>query len=228
MDLETENNEDLSMMVSTDVTRIILADDHAALRLGIRTMIDKENGLNVVDEVSDGEELMKSLDRNSCEMVITDLSMPKMDGLTAIEEIRTKYPHIKIVVLSMHRDRDFFKKAVSRGVQGYVLKSESLESVIEAIRKVKNGKKFFSDELTTFVMDDYATLLESQIGMDLLSQREKEVLLFVARGIPNKKIAEDLNISIRTVEAHRSRIMNKLNLKNVQELVKFAISKGLI
>jgi len=216
------------MMVSTEITRIILADDHAALRLGIRTMIEKDSGFEIVDEVSDGEELMKSLDRNSCDMVITDLSMPRMDGLTAIEEIRAKYPHIKIVVLSMHRDRDFFKKAVSRGVQGYVLKSESLDSVLAAIYKVRNGKKYFTEELTSFVMDDYATLLESQIGMDLLSQREKEVLLLVARGLPNKKIAEDLGISIRTVEAHRSRIMNKLNLKNVQELVKFAISKGLI
>jgi len=216
------------MTVSTDLTKVILADDHAALRLGIRTIIDKEEGFQIVDEVSDGEELLNSLDRNSCDMIITDLSMPKMDGLTAIEEIKAKYPHIKVIVLSMHRDRDFFKKAISRGVQGYVLKSESLDSVINAIRKVKGGKKFFSDELTSFVMDDYATLLESQIGMDLLSQREKEVLLYVARGVANKKIAEDLEISIRTVEAHRARIMNKLNLKNVQELVKFAISKGLI
>ena len=209
-------------------TKIILADDHAAIRMGIRTMIGREDDLEVIDEVSNGEDLLDSLRKNPCDVVVTDLSMPKMDGIQAVEQIKKEFPAVKVLVLSMHRDRDIFKKAMSKGVSGYVLKSEPLENIVIALKKVIDGQKAYSDELESFAMDDYATLLESSVSLSLLSQREKDVLQRVARGAANKDIAADLNISIRTVEAHRARIMSKLKMKNVQELVKYSISQGLI
>ena len=142
--------------------------------------------------------------------------------------MRDLKPNLKIMVLSMHKERDYFRKVLSKGVDGYILKDDIFEKIISAIKSIQDGRKSFSEKVTSFVMEDYSVLTESEISLELLTKREKEVLRWVAEGLTNKEIAAKLEISVRTVEAHRANLMDKLDFDNVQELVKFAISKGLV
>ncbi len=208
--------------------KIILADDHQVFRIGLRKLIE-DAGFTVVAEASNGEELIEQIGKNEdCNMVITDLSMPKMNGLDAIDEIKSTSDDLKIMVLSMHKEREYFRKVLSKGVDGYLLKDDIFEKIVSAIKSVREGRKSYSDELTSFVMEDYAVIKDSEISLELLTKREKEVLVLIAEGYTNKQMAEKLGISVRTVEAHRAHLMDKLDFDNVQELVKFAVSKGLV
>lgn len=215
-------------MGSSDEYRIIIADDHQVFRIGLRGLIEEVKGLKIVAEAGDGQELIETIEKVECDLVIIDLSMPRMNGLDAIEKIRERDADLKIMVLSMHKERDYFRKALAKGVDGYILKDDIFEKVISAIKSIQEGRKSFSEKVTSFVLEDYSVLKESEISLQLLTKREKEVLKWVAEGLTNKGIATKLEISVRTVEAHRASLMNKLDLDNVQELVKFAISKGLV
>jgi len=208
--------------------RIILADDHAAIRLGLKTLIDKEPTLQIVGEASNGDDAIELIKNNECELVITDLSMPGKDGIHVLEYVKEYYPTTRVLILSMHEENDLLKKAVAKGVDGFILKSEPLESIIESVKQIIDGTKVFSESLKRMIIDDYSVILETQSAENSLTLREREILSRVAQGATNRQIATDLDISVRTVEAHRSRIMNKLNLKKVQDLVRFAISNGLI
>lgn len=215
-------------MDSSDEYRIIIADDHQVFRIGLRGLIEEVKGLKIVAEAGDGQELIEIIEKVECDLVIIDLSMPRMNGLDAIEKIRERDADLKIMVLSMHKERDYFRKALAKGVDGYILKDDIFEKVISAIKSIQEGRKSFSEKVTSFVLEDYSVLKESEISLQLLTKREKEVLKWVAEGLTNKGIATKLEISVRTVEAHRANLMDKLDLDNVQELVKFAISKGLV
>jgi two-component system response regulator NreC len=220
---EMENTVDMEHAV-----RVLLADDHAAVRLGLKTLMEKDPAMEVVGEASNGEELVRLLKKHECDVVVTDLSMPGMDGIEVLEEVRANYPDVRVLILSMHQDREMLKKAVSKGVDGYLLKNEVLENIIDAVKKIHAGNRVYSEALKNFIIDDYTSILENQSAENSLTQREREILSRVAKGSTNKQIADELTISVRTVEAHRSRIMNKLGLKKVQDLVRFAIAKGLI
>ena len=215
-------------MGSSDEYRIIIADDHQVFRIGLRGLIEEVKGLKVVAEAGDGQELIEAIEEVECDLVIIDLSMPRMNGLDAIEEIRERNVDLKIMVLTMHKERDYFRKALAKEVDGYILKDDIFEKIISAIKSIQEGRKSFSEKVTSFVVEDYSVLKESEISLQLLTKREKEVLKWVAEGLTNKGIATKLEISVRTVEAHRASLMDKLDLDNVQELVKFAISKGLV
>lgn len=215
-------------MGSSDEYRIIIADDHQVFRIGLKGLIEEVKGLKVVAEAGDGQELIEAIEEVECDLVIIDLSMPRMNGLDAIEEIRERNVDLKIMVLTMHKERDYFRKALAKGVDGYILKDDIFEKIISAIKSIQEGRKSFSEKVTSFVVEDYSVLKESEISLQLLTKREKEVLKWVAEGLTNKGIATKLEISVRTVEAHRASLMDKLDLDNVQELVKFAISKGLV
>ena len=215
-------------MGSSNEYRIIIADDHQVFRIGLRGLIEEVKGLKVVAEAGDGQELIEAIEEVECDLVIIDLSMPRMNGLDAIEEIRERNVDLKIMVLTMHKERDYFRKALAKEVDGYILKDDIFEKIISAIKSIQEGRKSFSEKVTSFVVEDYSVLKESEISLQLLTKREKEVLKWVAEGLTNKGIATKLEISVRTVEAHRASLMDKLDLDNVQELVKFAISKGLV
>ena len=210
--------------------RILLADDHEILRAGLRSLIDKESQLKVVGEARDGSELLKKLDCISCDLVVLDLSMPNMDGLSAIKNIREEHPKVKILVLTMQKDHEHFKQAMARGAQGYLLKDDAYERLILAVKSILKGKKFVSPSVAVLETDRYIRSLDEveTPSLEILSRRENEILKLIAQGLANKGIAAKLKISIRTVEAHRSNLTNKLGIKNTAGIVKYALSKGLV
>lgn len=210
--------------------KIILADDHEILRTGLKSLIDKEPSLKVVAQAKDGEELLVKLKSSRVDLVLLDLSMPNLDGLMAIREIRTKYPKMKILVLTMQKDEEHFRHAVKNGALGYLLKDEAFEQLILAVKTVLRGKKFISPGISALLTDQYVRSLDEAEGssLEILTPREKQVLKLVANGLANKNIASKLKISIRTVETHRANLSQKLGIKNTARLVKYAFNKGLI
>ena len=208
--------------------RIILTDDHKLVRAGLRKLIENIPGLEIVAEAGNGQELFDILSKIECDLVILDLSMPGINGLTVIKTLADTHPHLRILVLTMHKDRNYFKQALAKNVYGYILKDDAYERLVDAIQAIQAGNKSYSEEISKLVMDDYSNHLDTRPSLEILTRREKEILTLIVQGKMNKVIAADLNISIRTVESHRARIMEKLGFNNVTELVKFAISSGLI
>ncbi|MBN8220146.1 MAG: response regulator transcription factor [Spirochaetes bacterium] len=208
--------------------RIVLADDHPILRSGLKNLIHENPTMTVVAEAENGAAVLDILREKSCDMLILDLSMPKVSGLEILETIRGSYPDLKVLVLSMHKEPEFVQKAFAKKVHGYLLKDEAFDKLISAIKTIAAGHKSFSRDLLSVAMDSRHVLRESHISFDLLTQREREILVLLARGWNNGTIAEELGISARTVEAHRARVMAKLQFEDIAGLVRYAADKGLI
>lgn len=208
--------------------RIILADDHSILRSGMKVLMECKPGIKVVGQVSNGQELMDLLPTTKCDMVILDLNMPLMNGIETLEYLQMHYPHIRSVVLTSHREKAFLKKALAKGAKGYLLKEETHDVLLSAIQDVRKGKKAISAEMTSLIVDEYSTDLTSPLTADLLTQREKEILGLTAHGLTSKEIAERLDISARTVEAHRANVREKLGISTVSELVRYAMDHNLM
>lgn len=210
--------------------RIILADDHEILREGLRSLIQKEKGFRVVGEAPDGACLLDLLKKTRCDVVILDLAMPNMDGMIATKHIRECYPAVKILILTMLKDHEHFKRAMANGAQGYLIKDEAFDQLIIAVKSVMKGKQFVSPSVASLLTDRYVRSPEEadSPSLDILTRREIQILKSIAGGAPNKNIAVELGLSVRTVETHRSNLTNKLGIKTTAGLVKFAISKGLV
>ena len=210
--------------------KIVLADDHEIFREGLRSLVDKDQALEIVGEAQDGEELLTQLKKVKCDVVVTDLSMPNMDGIAAIKTIRKKYPKIKIIVLTMLKDHEHFKHAMANGASGYLLKDDAFDQLSMAIKLIMKGKQYVSSSVSALETDRFLRSLDESEAPSsgILTKRERQVLELVAGGLANKNIASKLKISIRTVEAHRTNLTNKLGIKTTAGLVKFAISKGLV
>jgi DNA-binding NarL/FixJ family response regulator len=208
--------------------RIVLADDHPILRAGLKNLINANPAMTVVAEADNGAGVLDILREKSCDMLVLDLSMPQVSGLQILEEVRTTYPGVKVLILSMHKEPEFVRKALAKKVHGYLLKSEAFDQLISSIKSIAAGHKSFSKELLSIVMDTRQVIRESHISIDLLTKREREILVLLARGWRKRAIAEELDISPRTVEAHRNRIMQKLEFADINELVLYAVDKGLI
>jgi DNA-binding NarL/FixJ family response regulator len=212
--------------------KILLADDHALFREGLKRILEEANDLEIIGEVTDGLELIKILYNLKPDMVILDISMPNIRGIEAIQEIKTIHPKLKILVLTMHRNIEYLHQAISSGAHGYLLKEDADSELFLAIEKIKQGKIYISPKLSEYMTENWAKIRQgsyepiSELGP--LTTREREVLKLIAEARSNKEIASILNISIRTVEHHRANIMDKLNLKNITELIKYAIQKGYI
>ena len=211
-------------------TKVFLTDDHAILRAGLKSLVDREPTMKVVGEASDGEELMEKLERTACDVVVLDISMPNMDGLAALQRIRKEYPKVKILVLTMQKDTDHFKKAMDLKASGYLLKDDAFEQLSLAIRLIVKGKTFVSPSMSSLVTQRYLRQEgdDDSGSVGVLTAREKQILQLIASGLPNKTIAARLKLSVRTVETHRSHLSNKLGLRNTAQLVKFAMAKGMI
>ncbi len=209
---------------------IIIADDHAILRAGLKQLIDKEESLKVVAEAEDGEELLKIIKRRKCDLIVLDLSMPRMSGIAAIKEIRKKYSKIKILVLTMFKDHDHFRHAMQSGASGYLLKEDAYEQLILAIKMTLKDKQFVSPSVSSLLTDRYVrSLNETQSpSVDILTKRELQILRLIATGLANKNIAAQLKISIRTVETHRSHLSDKLGIKTTAGLVRYAMQKNIV
>jgi DNA-binding NarL/FixJ family response regulator len=210
--------------------RIILADDHAILRQGLKRILNEAAELKVIGEAGDGIELLNLVKQLKPDMVILDISMPNLRGLEAVHELKTIYPEVKILILTMHKDIEYIQKAASEGADGYLLKEDADTELFTAIKKIRQGKIYITPGLTDTLTDDWARMQRSDykpaIESEKLTNREREVVKMVAEGKSNREIAEALFISIRTVDHHRANIMQKLQLKNTADLVKYAVTRG--
>jgi DNA-binding NarL/FixJ family response regulator len=206
--------------------RIVLADDHRLLRQGLRRILNEKKDLVIVGEVGDGLELINLLKKSPTDMVIIDIAMPNLRGIEAIHEINRMYPDLKVLVLTMHNDKEYLYRAMSAGAHGYLLKEDADEELFSAIEKIQQGKIYVSPSLAKEVMDDLIQKRPPTTKQELLSTREREVLKLIAEGKSNRDIAALLTISVRTVENHRANIMRKLNMKKTADLVRYALDKG--
>ncbi|MFN6944707.1 MAG: response regulator [Cytophagaceae bacterium] len=207
--------------------KIALADDHKLVRDGIKSLLTKVPDFVITGEADNGEELMQLLKKAKPDVVLLDISMPKLNGLEAIPLIKSSYPNIRIILLTMHADPDYIIKAIQAGTHGYLLKNVEPEELELAVKTVSRGEKYFNATISNIMIDNISRLEENK-NDSVLSPRELEVLSLVANGLSTKMIADKLTISIRTVETHRLNIMKKLNVNNTAELVRKAIEKNMI
>ena len=211
---------------------LVLADDHVLFRQGLERILEKKGDLEVVGQAGDGLELLTLLKKLTPHMILLDISMPNLRGLEAIHEIKGINPNVKVLVLTMHKDRDYLYQAILAGAKGYLLKEDAEKELFAAIEKVRQGKIFVSPKLSEELVDDLANNHsrnhQPSFKPDPLTPREKEVLKLIAEGKTGKEIADLLSISVRTAEHHRANLMAKLHLKKTADLIKYAIQKGYV
>ena len=211
--------------------RILLADDHTVMRNGLRLLLERQRNLTVVGEASDGRETVRLAEQLSPDVVVMDIAMPKLNGIEAARQIMAANPDLAIVILSMHSDESYVIRALKAGARAYLLKDSAEGDLIAAIHAITDGKSFFSPAISRILVEDYMRQLEQKHVEDtyeLLTAREREILQLLAEGKTNKEVAAMLNLSIYTVETHRTHILQKLNLHNVPELILYAVRKGII
>jgi len=214
-----------------DKVRIVLADDHTILREGLRALLTAEDEIVVVGEAQDGREAVRCVERLEPDLLLMDLSMPRMSGMDAIREIKKRYPDTRIIALTVHKTEEYLLTTLQAGADGYVLKDATHDELVMAIRTVMAGKSYLSPDVSEKVIEGYLVGKESSRSLsawETLSQREREVLKLIAEGYKNKEIAEDLCISLKTVEKHRANLMKKLDLHNAAGLTVYAVEKGLV
>ncbi|WP_216626097.1 response regulator [Paenibacillus plantarum] len=212
--------------------KILVVDDHAVVRSGLMMLLHGKHNMEVIGEAADGEEGIHAAGLLKPDVVLMDLNMPAgMDGLTATAELRRLMPDLAILILTMHDDDEYLFRAIHVGASGYILKSAPHEELLTAIRSVAEGNAYLYPTATKRLMNEYIERLKQGENVDTfgsLSEREREVLALIAKGFSNKEIAEQLVISVKTVESHKSNVMEKLGLKTRPELVKYAAKKGLL
>jgi two-component system, NarL family, response regulator NreC len=214
-----------------DKIRILLADDHPLVRSGLTKLLEPYKEFVVIGEASDGEEAVAMTKKLEPDVVVIDLSMPKMSGIEATKIIRRDCPSAKVLVLTMHDNEEYIYQIMKSGAGGYMLKSTGKDELAAAIRSVANGERFFSPRVSEIMVDAYLrkTGAREHASMDdedvHLTKREKEVLFYIAEGLNNSQMAEKLFISSRTVDTHRTNIMQKLNIHDAANLMKYALSK---
>ena len=211
--------------------RILLADDHALLREGLRKIIEGHQGWEVIAEAADGREAVRQALDLKPDLVVLDLAMPQLSGVDAIQQIVRRLPATRVLVVSMHADEVYVTRALKAGAHGYLLKDSAGNELLRAITAVTQHKSFFSPAVSRVMLDDYVRQLAER-GItdryDTLSEREREVFQLIAEGRVNKEIAEILHLSPSTVETHRARIMEKLDVHSAVEIVLYAVRKGII
>lgn len=220
------------MKSAEDCFCILLADDHVLIRYGIKNIIKMNDKLRVVGEVSSGEEIMDFLAGSATEvdMIILDISMPGIGGMAAAKLVKSKYPWIKILMLTMHRNKEYFYNAMAAGADGYLMKDDSDQELLIAIDKLSSGKSYISPHMIDDFADDVISMYrtEKKSPFHELTKREKEVLQMVVEGYTSKKMAEQLDLSQRTIDHHRSNLLRKFNRKNSVDLVNYAVRNGFV
>lgn len=211
--------------------RIVLAEDHTILREGLKALLSAEPSMEIVCEAGDGQEAVRCVDAYAPDLVLIDLTMPRMNGLEAIREIRKRHAGTRILVLTVHRTEEYIHAALEAGADGYVLKDSTHAELLTAIRHVVSGKRYLGPEASEKVIEGYLEgqkNLRKKTALDTLTQRERETLKLIAEGYRNREIADFLCISVKTVEKHRGSLMKKLKLHNPAALAAFAVEKGLV
>jgi two-component system response regulator NreC len=211
--------------------RILLADDHTVMRNGLRLLLERQPNLQVVGEAADGRQAVALSESANPDVVIMDIGMPNLNGIEAARQIVTHNPRTAIAILSMHSDESYVIRALKAGARAYLLKDSAEADLLAAVRALSEGKSFFSPAISRILVEDYMRQLERQGAEDtyeLLTNREREILQLLAEGKTNKEVAAMLNLSLYTVETHRTHILQKLNLHSVPELILYAVRKGII
>ena len=211
--------------------RVLLADDHKLIRTGLRLVVEQQPDLSVVGEADDGKQAVALAQSLRPDVIVMDIGMPNLNGIEAARQIHEVAPEAAVVMLSMHSDEGYVLRALKASAKAYLLKDSAEADLAQAIRAVAKGKSFFSPAVSKVLLEDYMRKLQrtgAEDSYDLLSPREREILQLVAEGKSNKEVATLLNLSVYTVETHRAKIMQKLNLKGVPELILYAVRKGII
>lgn len=207
--------------------RIILVDDHEAFRLGIEVVLSQDTSLEVVGHASNGLCLGQILENTPCDMVILDLAMPEMDGFDILSQLKAHHPKLKCLILSMWVDQPTLRRVLELGIDGFVNKEGAARNIYEAVRSIRSGKKYFSADINEEILSNYDRIFHVGPHQAELTHREREVAALIASGLTNKEVADRLDISINTVQFHRSNLMKKLGLKNIAELVKYSLENQL-
>jgi len=211
--------------------RILLADDHNVLREGMRLLLERQPGFEVVGEASDGRETIGLVEEQQPDVVIMDIAMPNLNGIEATRRITERSPRVGVVILSMHHDESYVIRSLKAGARAYILKDALKTELVAAIQAVAQGRSFFSPKVSQILQEDYFQALGrkgSDDTYDLLTDREHEILQLIAEGKTNKEVANLLHLSLHTVDTHRTHILHKLNLHSVPELILYAVRKGII
>ena len=207
-------------------TRILLCDDHAVVRQGFKMILGAQTDMEIVGEAANGREAVELAEQLRPDVIVMDVAMPELNGIEATRRLVAANQHAKVIALSMHKDSVYVREILRAGARGYLLKDSGAGDLVTAIRAVAGGESYLSPAVSNAVLDDYRKHVTNPI--DLLTSREREVLQMLAEGKTNKEIAVVLNLSVYTVDAHRGRIMEKLNLHSINELVRFAVRNGLV
>jgi len=209
--------------------KVLLVDDHPIVREGIKAHLSSQPDLKVVDEASDGHEALAKARECLPDVILMDITMPHMNGLEAIARLRRRVPHAKILVLTMHDNKEYIARSVRFGARGYLRKDTSPGELVRAIKSIHAGEVCFSATASRVVADEFMRDGKpAEPERPLLSDREREVLVLIAEGLSNKEVADHLGIGVRTAETHRERLMQKLNIRTVAGLTKFAIASGMV
>lgn len=211
--------------------KVLIVEDNQLFREGLKSLLAPNSHYEIIAEAPDGLEALRLVRKIQPDFILLDLSMPKLNGISVIKEIKSIYPDIKILALTIHESDDFVLQAFDAGANGYCVKDSSLPELKIAIQTVLEGKTYISPQISDQVMEGYlerSKTLKKKSDWDTITQREREVLKLVAEGYKNKQIAELLHISVKTVEKHRANIMKKLDLHNASELTAYAIGKRLV
>jgi DNA-binding NarL/FixJ family response regulator len=211
--------------------KIVLAEDHTILREGLRALLASDPKFEIIGEAEDGCEAVRCVEKLGPDLILMDLSMPRMSGMEAIREIKKRLPETKVIALTVHKTEEYLHTTLEAGADGYVLKDASYNELVIAIKNVMRGKPYLSPGVSEKVIEGYVEgkgTFKPHSPWETLSQREREVLKLIADGYKNKEIAEDLCISLKTVEKHRESLMKKLNLHNAAALTIYAMEKGLV
>lgn len=212
-----------------DKIKVFIADDHKILRESLRILLSQQDDIAVVGEAAGGLEAFEKIRTLRPEIAVLDISLPQLNGLDLAARLTQEQPELKIVILTMHKSEEFVKRALGIGVKGYVLKDNALEDLIACIQAVHEGKAFLSQSVTQLVVDEFVKgMKERDAQPEPVSVREREVLQLLAEGKSNREISKVLNLSVKTVETHRANIMRKLGLRNIADLVLYAVRNHII
>jgi DNA-binding NarL/FixJ family response regulator len=214
--------------VTAPPLRVILADDHTLVRAGIRRILESQPGFAIVAEAHDGAAAIDALRRTDADLLVLDLKMEGLDGIAVLGVAKAERPSLKVIVLTMHAEREYVTRAMAEGADGYLLKDSAVQDLHAAIESVRAGHRYFSPAIQREIAETLRRRSEPEAGIAMLTDREKEVLVLLARGLATKEIASTLDIGTRTVETHRANVMRKLGVKSVALLTQVAIREGLV
>ena len=216
------------MSSKKQIIKVLVADDHPVVRKGLQTCLARQSNMRVAGEAADGDEALRKTRELRPDVVLMDISMPGMNGLAVTEVLRREMPQIKVLILSVHNNKEYIFRVIQAGAHGYVSKEAPPEEVLRAIESVYGGEPFFSEDIARAALNEFVSSGGKKEPFAQLTSREREVLVLIAEGQSNKEIADKLGIGVRTIETHRERIMRRLNIHSVAGLTKYAIANGLV